>query len=204
MSIESLVVFTASFLLLAISPGAGLAMILSRTLGSGGASGFAVTTGLIVGDFAFLGVAMVGLSAVATALGPLFQTLKYVGALYLIWLGVKALRAAVAPIPLAARPASSSWWRDVGLGLFVTLGNPKPILFYGALVPTLLDVSAIGARDFMTLGAIIACISYLVYGVYILLIERTRRLLLSTRAVKTINIATGTMFIGSGVLVATR
>jgi threonine/homoserine/homoserine lactone efflux protein len=201
MTLEALAVFSGAFLLLAVSPGAGLAMILSRALGSGMASGFAVVTGLI---FVFLGVAMVGLSAVATAMGPLFQILKYAGAAYLIWLGIGAFRAAAAPITVAAGAASSPWWRDIGLGLFVTLGNPKPILFYGALVPTLLDVSAIGAREFLTLGAVITVISYVVYGAYMLMIERARRLLLSTRAVRTMNIATGGMFIGSGVLVATR
>jgi threonine/homoserine/homoserine lactone efflux protein len=204
MTIEALALFSGAFLLLAVSPGAGLAMILSRALGAGMASGFAVTTGLILGDFVFLGVAMVGLSAVASTMGPLFQVLKYAGAVYLIWLGVVALRAAAAPIPVTAAAAASSRWRDVGMGLFVTLGNPKPILFYGALVPTLLDVSAIGARDFMTLGAVVAAISYAVYGAYMLMIERARRLLLSARAVRTINIATGGMFVGSGLLVATR
>jgi threonine/homoserine/homoserine lactone efflux protein len=204
MTIEALALFSGAFLLLAVSPGAGLAMILSRALGAGMASGFAVTTGLILGDFVFLGVAMVGLSAVASTMGPLFQVLKYAGAVYLIWLGVVALRAAAAPIPVTAAAAASSRWRDVGMGLFVTLGNPKPILFYGALVPTLLDVSAIGARDFMTLGAVVTAISYAVYGAYMLMIERARRLLLSARAVRTINIATGGMFVGSGLLVATR
>ena len=54
----------------ALAPGAGLAAILSRTLGSGLNAGLAVTTGLVVGDFIFLGVAMAGLSAIAAAIGP--------------------------------------------------------------------------------------------------------------------------------------
>jgi threonine/homoserine/homoserine lactone efflux protein len=203
MTFSSLITFAAAFFVLAASPGAGLATILSRTLGSGMACGFAVTTGLIIGDFLFLGVAMVGMSAIASALGPLFQVLKYAGAAYLIWLGIQALWAAAQPITVAPADAPSLR-RGVASGLLVTLGNPKPILFYGALVPTLLDVSAIGAREFLTLGAIISVISYVVYGAYMMMIERARRLLLSTRAVKTMNVAVGSMFIGSGVLVATR
>ena len=93
MSLETTAVFAFAFFLLALAPGAGLAAILSRTLGSGLNSGLAVTTGLVVGDFIFLGVAMAGLSAIAAAIGPLFQVVKYAGAAYLMWLGYRAFRA---------------------------------------------------------------------------------------------------------------
>ena len=94
--------------------------------------------------------------------------------------------------------------REVAMGLFVTLGNSKPILFYGALMPTLLDTSKIGIGDFVVLGSIVVVISFLVYGGYMLLLARARRLIGSAKAVKRLNQATGVMFVGSGILVATR
>jgi threonine/homoserine/homoserine lactone efflux protein len=203
MSLETTAAFAIAFFLLALAPGAGLAMILSRTLGSGLAAGFAVTTGLVIGDFIFMGIAMVGLSAIATSIGPLFQIVKYAGAVYLIWLGYRALTAASKPIEVEARKATA-WWREVGVGLLVTLGNPKPILFYGALLPTLLDMSSIGWNDYVVMSGIVVGVSYLVYGGYMVLINRARRLMISARAIKRLNQATGTMFIGSGILVATR
>ena len=203
MTPASTLAFALAFLLLALAPGAGLAMILSRALGSGMGAGFAVTAGLVLGDFLFLGIAMVGLSALATTMGPFFQILKYAGAAYLIYLGYTTFRAAAIPVSLEARPATAIW-REVAMGLFVTLGNPKPILFYGALMPTLLDTSKIGLGDFVVLGAIVVAISFLVYGGYMLLLARARRLIGSARAVKRLNQATGVMFVGSGLLVATR
>ena len=203
MTIESTTAFATLFLLLALAPGAGLAMILSRTLGSGMRAGFAVTTGLVLGDFLFLGLAATGLTALATAMGPLFQAVKYAGAAYLIWLGYRAFKDAAQPIAVEAQ-VTRGFWREIGTGFVVTLGNPKPLLFYGAVLPSFLDIGSIAARDYVVLGAIVVGISYLVYGGYMLLIERARRLMLSTRAVKRLNQATGTMFIGSGVLVATR
>lgn len=203
MTLESAAAFAAAFFLLALAPGPGLAAIVSRTLGSGLASGFAVTTGLVVGDFIFMGVAVVGLSAIAAAMGPLFQVVKYAGAAYLVWLGYHAITSAARPIAVE-RQASVTLWRDVGIGLLVTLGNPKPILFYGALLPTFLDMTRIGVADYAVLAAIVVGISYLVYGGYMLLADRTRRLVASTRAIRRLNQATGTMLIGSGVLVATR
>jgi threonine/homoserine/homoserine lactone efflux protein len=195
--------FAAAFVLLALSPGPGLAAILSRALSGGMAAGLAVTFGLIIGDALFLGAAMIGLSAIASSMGPMFQLMKYLGAAYLVWLGIQALRASNAPIRLQAAP-STALWRDVGLGLTVTLGNPKPILFYSALLPTFLDLSTAGPSDFAILMTVVAVVSFVVYGGYMLMIERARTLLTGSTAAQRLNQATGLMMIGSGIAVATR
>jgi threonine/homoserine/homoserine lactone efflux protein len=208
MTLAAATAFAAAFFLLALSPGPGLVAILSRYLGNGLAAGLAVVSGLVIGDALFLGVAMIGLSAIASAMGPLFQVVKYAGAAYLIWLGVMALRTAAAPVELKADGASprrgQMLSQDVGLGLVVTLGNPKPILFYGALLPTFLDLSTVGPHDFAVLLMIVTVISVIVYGSYMLLIERARRLLASSGPAKRLNQATGVMLIGAGLAVASR
>ncbi len=150
-----------------------------------------------------MGIAIVGLSAVAAALGPMFQFVKYAGAAYLIWLGCRMLLTAAQPIAVP-RTATGAFWRDAGLGLLVTLGNPKPILFYGAIVPALFDVRAIGGAGFVLLAVIVAAISYAVYGLYIAAARRTRRLVASTRTVRRLNQATGTLLIGTGLAAAAR
>jgi threonine/homoserine/homoserine lactone efflux protein len=202
MTIDSIALFSLAFFLLALAPGAGLAMILSRTLGSGITAGLAVTAGLVVGDFIFMGIAAAGMSAIAQTMGPMFQVLKYLGAAYLLWLGYKALTAEAKPIEVQAQRSGSSRLREVMMGLLVTLGNPKPILFYSALMPTLMNMSSISFNDYVVLGSIV--ISTIVYGAYMLVIEKARRMLLSSSATKRLNQATGTMFIGSGIWVATR
>jgi threonine/homoserine/homoserine lactone efflux protein len=195
--------FAAAFFLLAVSPGPGLAAILSRSLGGGLLAGLAVTAGLVIGDAVFLGAAMIGLSAIATAMGPLFAVVKYAGAAYLIWLGVQAFRAANKPVEFQAQTAGTLW-KDVALGLMVTLGNPKPILFYGALLPTFLDLSRATVSDFMIMMTVVFSVSFVVYSGYMLMIDRARRLIASTRTVQRLNQATGVMLIGSGVAIASR
>ncbi len=208
MTIEMTAAFAGAFFLLAVSPGPGLVAILSRTLGGGFPAGLMVTAGLVIGDAVFLAVAMVGLSAIASTMGPLFQIVKYAGAAYLVWLGVQAFRAASAKIEIdAAAPQvtrASSLWKDLGLGLFVTLGNPKPILFYGALLPTFLDLSQTSARDFAVLMSVVVVVSFVVYSAYMLMVDRARRLLSSARTIKRLNQTTGVMLIGSGLVVASR
>jgi threonine/homoserine/homoserine lactone efflux protein len=204
MTLEMAAAFAAAFFLLALSPGPGLAAILSRSLGSGLPAGFAVVSGLVIGDAIFLAAAMIGLSAIASTLGPLFQVVKYAGAAYLIWLGIQAIIASNAPVKISASSAPAALWRDVALGLMVTLGNPKPILFYGALLPTFLDLATVGPRDFAVMMAIVTVVSFMVYLGYMLMIERARQLFATTSAAKRLNQATGVMLIGSGVAVASR
>jgi threonine/homoserine/homoserine lactone efflux protein len=203
MTITSTLAFAAAFFLLALSPGPGLVAILSRTLGTGFQSGLMVTMGLVMGDAVFLGIAMIGLSKIATTMGPLFQGVKYLGAAYLIWLGIQAFRAASVEHHIESK-LSSGPWQDIGLGLMVTMGNPKPILFYGALLPTFLDLSKIGMADFGILMSIVLSVSIVVYSGYMLLAERARRFLSSKRAIKRLNQTTGVMLIGSGLVVASR
>ena len=101
MTIESAIAFAIGIFFLALSPGPGLAAIVSRALASGPVAGLAVTGGLVLGDFLFMAVAMIGMTAIAAALGPFFLVLKYAGAGYLVWLGVSVLRGAAKPL---ARP----------------------------------------------------------------------------------------------------
>jgi len=203
MSFESAIAFAIGMFFLALSPGPGLATIISCALASGPVAGLAVTAGLVLADFAFMAVAMVGLTAIATALGPLFQVVKYAGAAYLIWLGYRAFRGSASPLIVTPR-SGKGLIKDVGLGFLVTLGNPKAILFYSALLPTFLDMTRIRSSDFLLLAAIVVVISYLVYGGYIFLAERSRRLLSSTSASRIFNRLTGSILIGAGVAVAAR
>ncbi|HWA47283.1 MAG TPA: LysE family translocator, partial [Dongiaceae bacterium] len=158
MTIESAIAFAIGMFFLALSPGPGLATIISRALASGPVAGLAVTGGLVLGDFAFMAIAMVGMTAIATALGPLFALLKYAGAAYLVWLGIAVLRGAAKPMKVAPR-AGRGMVKDVGLGLLVTMGNPKPILFYSALLPAFLDMTRIHLGDFLVLAGIVVVIS---------------------------------------------
>jgi threonine/homoserine/homoserine lactone efflux protein len=203
MTLQIAVAFAVAMFLWALLPGPGLAAVVSRALGSGTKAGFAVIAGLAVADVIFMGIAIVGLLAIATALGPMFRVVKYAGAAYLIWRGYRAIVEAGKPMAVET-DADGLLWRDISLGLLITLGNPKAILFYGAILPAFVDMTQVGFVDFLILAGIVAGTSCLVYGGCIILAERTRRLMASTKAVKRLKQVTGTILIGSGIVVATR
>jgi len=203
MDIESLLAFALGTTLMAISPGPGLAAVLSRSTVSGFLSGAMVVLGLVIIDFLFLGLAIIGLSAVATFLGPLFQIVKYGAALYLIWLGYQTIKASGKPVTVAPATATS-YMKDIGLGAIVTLGNPKAILFYGAFLPTFFNVSHMRLVDFLVICSVITAISFLVYGTYMLLAGSVQKIYGSTKLHKHIQQTTGVVFIGSGAVIAVR
>lgn len=203
MSFEQLITFAAGMALWAALPGPGLALVVSRALGAGRKAGFAVIAGLVLADIPFLGIAFVGLLALAAAMGPMFQVVKYAAAAYLIWRGVRLILAPDDAVTAEAE-RHGNLWQDAGLGLLATLGNPKAILFFGSLMPTLIDMTAVAAVDFLVLAAIVAGVSFLLYGVCVILADRTRPLLASPKAAPRLRKITGAIFVGSGVVVATR
>lgn len=204
---ETLLVFTLAMLLLAVSPGPGFLMVVARALTGGFAAGLAAIAGLVLGDLVFLVLAVLGLSALAAVLGEFFLAVKLLGAAYLVWLGVKTWNSRP-DLPQMAAPDSTQaripHYRSAALGFFVTLGNPKVILFYGALLPTFVDMAAVTLTDLLVLAAVVALVLFAVLGVYAFLAARAGRALKSERALRWLNRATGGLLIGAGVAVATR
>lgn len=203
MTFEYAIAFAIGMLLWTALPGPGLAIVVSRSLVSGPKAGFAVVAGLVAADFIFLGVALVGLFALAATMGPMFQAVKYAGAAYLIWRGYRAIVGADRSMTVRAG-AGGALWRDMALGLLATLGNPKAILFFGAILPAFVDMTAVGVVDFLVLAGIVAGVSYLFYGCCIVLADRTRHLMASAKAARRLEKVTGTILIGSGIAVAAR
>ncbi len=209
LSIESFLAFVAAMFLLSLTPGPGFLAVVARALAGGFAAGLAAIAGLVVGDILFLVLAILGLSAMAMAMGEFFLIVKLLGAAYLIWLGLGLWRRPAAD-PQVTRAAAAgdegrgSHRRSLALGFMVTLANPKTILFYSALVPTFIDVAALTVIDVVLLGAVVAGVSFLVLGVYALMAARAGQALKGGRALAWLNRVTGSLLVGAGLAVATR
>ena len=203
MTLEHIVAFTAGIILWTALPGPGIAIVISQTLAAGRKAGFAVIAGLIFADVVFLGIAFVELLAIAAAMGPMFQLVKYGAAAYLIWRGYKLIVATDSSV-VVKTDQHGNLWQGVSLGLLATLSNPKAILFFGSLMPTLIDMTAVAVVDLVIMAGIVAGVSFVIYGCCVILSDRTRHLVSSARAANYVRKITGSIFIGSGVVVATR
>ena len=136
--------FTVVFAVSAALPGPDTMLLFSRALGSGARSAVPVALGLTVGKLDLLTAAVAGVTAAAAALGPVFIILKLAGSAYVLWLAVKLWRRAghanePEPVASSSRLAiAGSGWRGVGLGAVLTVSNPQALLFYIAVLPSVL------------------------------------------------------------------
>jgi threonine/homoserine/homoserine lactone efflux protein len=199
-----LAVFAAALFVAAASPGPGIAAIVARVLGRGTRGATAFTAGVAIGDVVWLTVAILGLATIAQTFHGLFLAIKYLGAGYLLYL---AYRLWTAPVDRAALEAEASGEKTLRLfmaGLSVTLGNPKVVVFYLALLPTILDLAAVNALGYAALVGTTLSVLAVVFGGYILLAARARRLFTSERALRRVNRVTGATMAGAAAAIAAR
>ena len=188
---------------LALIPGPGTLVVASRAISGGFSHGAATACGIVCGDFIFVLLSIFGLATAAAAMGGLFIVVKYVGALYLIWLGIQILRSnkqgndANVLEKVAYRP-------DFVSGLITTLGNPKAILFYLSFFPTFLDLTSITLLDTLTILLITTLSIGGVMMGYAYTASKAKRLFKGKRPAKALQITSGSVLIGSGALLAAK
>lgn len=125
--------FFAAALLLAITPGPGIFYVLARSLAGGRPEGMLSSFGTFVGGLFHVLAAALGISAILAASAVAFHTVKYAGAAYLVWLGIRMIRARNEEmIVSASQPAASGAFRQ---GILTEVLNPKTALFFLSFIP---------------------------------------------------------------------
>lgn len=145
-SIADMVAYTIALGIAAAIPGPGMTAVVARSVGSGATAGFAMMGGLILGDLLYLSFAVFGLALVAQHFNAFFVFVRWAAILYLLCLAWQFWTAEQQAMDTGGKSK-----KDLGAavlsGLAITLGNPKTIAFYLALLPLVLDLDAV------TLGA---------------------------------------------------
>jgi threonine/homoserine/homoserine lactone efflux protein len=199
-----LIVFASALFVAAASPGPGIAAIVARVLGRGTDGAVAFVMGVAIGDVVWLSLAVGGLAVLAQTFHGVFVAIRFLGAAYLLYLAWKMWTAPVAATAIGAGTARESRLKLFLTGLAVTLGNPKVIVFYLALLPNLVDLASLGAIGFFELVGVTLAVLAFVFAGYVLLAARARRLFTSPRAMRFVNRSAGTLMAGAAVAVATR
>ena len=204
MDLTALLIFTGALLVAAVSPGPGIVALVARVIGGGLAGIVPFVAGLILGDLIWLAAAVLGLAVVAHSFHELFVAIKFAGAAYLLYLAYRMWTAPAEAIDTAV-PSS----RDRGASLFlaglsVSLGNPKVIGFYLALLPNLIDLGHVGLFGYAELAGLCVAVLTVVLGAYALTAARARALFKSRRAVRLFNRTGGTLMAGAAIAVASK
>jgi threonine/homoserine/homoserine lactone efflux protein len=204
MDLASLLVFTGALFVAAASPGPGIAAIVARVLGRGMNGAIAFTAGVALGDVVWLTVAILGLAVVAQTFHLVFLVIKYTGAAYLLYLAWKLWSAPVVAHDVAPDTSDIKRVRLFLGGLAVTMGNPKVMVFYLALLPNIIDLKTVTVWGWLELTAVVLAVLTVVFGSYVVLAARTRRLFTSPRAMRMVNRGTGVVMASAAAAIAAK
>lgn len=204
MTFASTLAFAAAMVVFALTPGPGVVAVVSTAVGRGFWPAAALGFGLVLGDLVFLLFAVFGLSLIAEVLGELFIIVRYVGAAYLIWMGIQAWRAKPTFATANVEVTRTGLLKSLTAGFFVTLGNPKVIVFYLGFLPAFLDLGHLTASDLALVIGIVVGIGTITMAAYALLAARARHWLASPRGLTWMNRGAGTLLVGAGVAVAAK
>jgi threonine/homoserine/homoserine lactone efflux protein len=204
MDLTALIVFATALLVAAASPGPGIIAIVARVIGRGAHGAVAYSAGFMIGDLVWLTVAILGLAVVAQAFAQVFLVIKYAGAVYLLYLAYRMWTTPAQAIDVAADTGREGRRRLFLTGLAISLGNPKVMAFYVALLPSLIDVTHVTVVGFAELAAICVAVLTVVLSIYVVAAVRARTLFTSPRAMRLLNRTGGTMLAGAAVAVAAK
>ena len=206
MSFEQWLAFAgASAVLLAI-PGPTILLVISYALGHGRKAAGATVTGVALGDFTAMTASMLGLGALLATSAALFTLLKWVGAAYLIYLGVKLWRAPVATGDSSAEAGSPP--REKPLRIFlhtyvVTALNPKSIIFFVAFLPQFLNATQPILPQVIIFETTFLILAIINAGFYALMASMARKSIRKPGVQRAVNRVGGSLMIGAGALAAT-
>jgi threonine/homoserine/homoserine lactone efflux protein len=199
--------FAAALAVAAAIPGPGIAAVVARVLGAGFRPALPMIFGLILGDLVYLTAAALGLGVIATSFGTLFMVIRWAGAAYLVYLAIRLFMARPESEALPMRGPLSARSGRTGpflAGFLVTLGNPKVILFYLALLPTIVDLGGLTALGFAEMSTVVFLVVLGVVCGYAALAARARRLFENPAARRILNRIAGVTMMGAAAAIATR
>ncbi|MGE0099415.1 MAG: LysE family translocator [Hydrogenophaga sp.] len=204
--LPQLLLFIAAGWLLNLTPGPDVLYIVTQALRSGARAGIVAALGIVSGCFVHVFAAAIGVSALLAASATAFTVLKWMGAAYLLWMGVRMLFAKGAPLAIHAEDTAPAvdLWRVFRRGFLTNVLNPKVALFFLAFVPQFI---APGAPDkalvFLLLGLIFNLNSLPInFGYAWLAAWFARRMDAVQRGMHWLDRVAGALFIGFGVKLA--
>ena len=203
MSLETWLAFSAASIVLLLIPGPTILLVISYALGQGWRVALPMAAGVALGDFTAMTLSMLGIGALLLASATVFTVLKWCGAAYLIWLGIKLFRAG-GTLEARANTEATSRLKMLAHAWLITALNPKSITFFVAFLPQFLDTKAPLFPQMVVFETTFLVLAFLNAFGYALVASRARTLFRKPSAIRAFNRTGGTLLIGAGVVTASR
>jgi homoserine/homoserine lactone efflux protein len=199
MSLQVYLAYVAACILITIIPGPTVTLIIANSLTHGMRAGLLNVAGTQLGLGIMLGVLLIGLSSVIATMGVWFDYVRIAGAVYLVWLGWKLLRANAGFGQIGQTPAPRGGF--FLQGFLVLMSNPKALLWFGAFIPQFVDPSGNYVGQIVLLGATAMATAAITDGAYAALGGRAGKFM-SARRIRLASQLSGLFLIGGGVWLA--
>lgn len=200
MTLETWLAFTLASTILVLIPGPTVLLVISYALGQGWRSALPTAIGVALGDFTAMTLSMLGLGAVLQTSALLYLALKWIGALYLIWLGIGLWRAGGA-LHVTPRHEATQPRKMLVHAWFVTALNPKSLTFFIAFLPQFMDQSGDFWLQMLIFEATFLTLAFANVLFYALTASHARTLFASEQAIRLFNRGGGALLAGAGLAV---
>jgi threonine/homoserine/homoserine lactone efflux protein len=200
MSLQIYLAFAAACIALALLPGPVVTLIVANGLRHGTRAALINVAGAQTGLAIVIGIVAVGLTSLMATMGYWFDWVRFAGAAYLIWLGIKLVRAPVQGVS-ADEPPPPPRGGFFLQGFVVLLSNPKVLVFFGAFIPQFMDMKQDHLPQVALLGATFMVIAAMTDAIYALLAGRAR-LFFSAERTRLVSRISGGFMIGGGIWLA--
>jgi threonine/homoserine/homoserine lactone efflux protein len=200
MSLQIYLAFVAACVALALLPGPVVTLVIANGLRHGTRAALINMAGVQAGLAIMIGIVAVGLTSLMATMGYWFDWVRFAGAAYLVWLGIKLIRSPVEGVSADAPPPPPRGGFFLQ-GFLVLLANPKVMVFFGAFIPQFMDMSKDHVSQVALLGATFMVIAGLTDAIYALLAGRAR-LFFSARRTRLVSRISGGFMVGGGIWLA--
>jgi threonine/homoserine/homoserine lactone efflux protein len=200
MSLHVYFAFVAACIALALLPGPIVTLLIANGLRHGTRAALTNILGVQAGLLIVIGILAVGLTSLMATMGYWFDWVRFAGAAYLVWLGIKLIRVPVEGVNADAPPPPPRGGFFLQ-GFVVALSNPKLLVFFGAFIPQFMDMSKDHLSQVLLLGITFMVLAGLTDGIYALLASRARSFF-SARRTRLVSRISGGFMVGGGIWLA--
>lgn len=193
LTLPDLAFYAGALLILFMTPGPVWLALLARSISGGFAAAWPLALGVAIGDMFWPLLAIGGLNWLVDVYGNAMELLRWIGCLLFLWMGFGLIRHAGAPIAENKRLTRPGMWAGFLAGMAAILGNPKAILFYLGVLPSIMDLNAVTRPDVAAIVALSVAVPLLGNLSFALLIGKLRSYLTSASALKRTNQVAGAM-----------
>ncbi len=203
MTLATWITFFLACWAISLSPGPGAIAAMSAGLNYGFRRGYFMVFGLVLGIWTLVGIVVAGLGAIIAASNTAFMVLKFLGAAYLVWIGISQWRASDKPLVAATDAPVLTRKQLIMRGWAINATNPKGTVFMAAVVPNFIDLSHPLIPQYFIIMMSLSLTDLVVMAGYVALASRVLRALNEPHHVRIMNRCFGGLFVVAGTLLAT-